>query len=401
MPTALWVIVTSCVLAASQVAQAPTAEAGPVVCRVTTERNTAVAGETLRLEISLHNRSERSIRVPFARYKPFERTRVLCRTPSGELLRWVPNARKIPTVSPPEPGCSHVSIDAGESASLAKITFRLSTNLKRWRPVGSDAVKVKSLRVPGLYRFWASYEVPKPSSPIDGMWCGRALGLSVPLKLSARVPKRRPLDAKVGADLQAYAQRGDFAAYLRVCRALERANETLIERMIEVHGEGPPRKRGLWQLLAYYAGGRNFHRGIVPGCVSPSLAALVRAAVENAELGEQRWSSSHGVTLLTSHLLLNPDDHAVRSAVEAQLRASAKLAEPKDMHLNVAWDALIDLGILHDGMSLVDAQKILGEPTRMRRAWLLWRVKSSRQVNPALSAQLRDGKVFGFWSSKG
>jgi hypothetical protein len=59
---------------------------------------------------------------------------------------------------------------------------------------------------------------------------------------------------------------------------------------------------------------------------------------------------------------------------------------------------LLELEVLHPGMSVEAAIEILGPPSHRDgdRGYVGWHISSPRHVNPRLSAEVDDGKIIRF-----
>jgi hypothetical protein len=66
------------------------------------------------------------------------------------------------------------------------------------------------------------------------------------------------------------------------------------------------------------------------------------------------------------------------------------------MATSSAWEVLLELGVLHPGMTAGEAIAILGPPSGQSDQRLIWYIATPRHVNPGLSAALKDGKVMEF-----
>ena len=104
---------------------------------------------------------------------------------------------------------------------------------------------------------------------------------------------------------------------------------------------------------------------------------------------------------LLGYVQAHPEDTALRDEVVKLTKhyANAKQSQPwgaggasvfVTYRVQWAWDMLLELGILHDGMTLADAKAILGEPTpRPSRHWM-WYVPSMSHHSTELDA-IEDG----------
>lgn len=61
--------------------------------------------------------------------------------------------------------------------------------------------------------------------------------------------------------------------------------------------------------------------------------------------------------------------------------------------LYYSWTLLLELGVLHPGMTLEEAVVILGPANRLNGDYTSWYYSSSMHVNPALNALVKDGRI--------
>ena len=84
-------------------------------------------------------------------------------------------------------------------------------------------------------------------------------------------------------------------------------------------------------------------------------------------------------------------------------RAVEKPPESREQEIPVAsaWSVLLELEVLHAGMTPEAAIEILGPPSHRTESSLTWYLDSPRHVNPGLAATMHGGKVKSFHGYSG
>jgi len=205
---------------------------------------------------------------------------------------------------------------------------------------------------------------------------------------------------------------------------LRTENEGLANHLLDAVIKGRPGDgTGLLPMLARRASSRPHHwRGEhhagIDGSYLSRFADLVLDAwemkPEAARLNDFRRPSY--LNAVVAWVKLHPEDKKRRKRLEAMARKAAKirmLDEPDPARRGrrwesdgpfgpeYAWSFLIDLGVLHGGMTIDEAEKILGKCRKRggpagRPCWISWYLDSPRHVNPCLNAEVKDGKIVKF-----
>jgi len=136
----------------------------------------------------------------------------------------------------------------------------------------------------------------------------------------------------------------------------------------------------------------------------PYLDALVKALLEHARdpsvhpgFGDVNRHRVAGV--LVAYTQRHPKDKEVRSQVVEVLKTWAHLPQPgeREGRMASAWRGLIELGVLHEGMTIEEAKGILGEPAQasdtLVQWWHHWEL---HLAPPGINAEVRDGKATSF-----
>jgi hypothetical protein len=166
-----------------------------------------------------------------------------------------------------------------------------------------------------------------------------------------------------------------------------------------------------------------FAVGLLAG-LSAASTAQDRPAVDRAKLQadlralEKYYTQSLGDVPLSRELtlpkvselvrrvkLLPEGDELRREAIALALRhakvidmASDRKADVtqyrRDHHrLYFAWALLVELNVLHPGMTVEEAVAILGPTTSVNAGDATWYYPSPMHVNPVLHGQLKDGRI--------
>jgi hypothetical protein len=198
----------------------------------------------------------------------------------------------------------------------------------------------------------------------------------------------------------------------------EPANEGLAVEVVRRAGvlyDADPndrRARALVMYLSYRAiRDQKLH---IDGPYLQPLAELLRRIVEQELTLEAGWGLHVDYRPLIAYLGKYPND-PLRERILPTARKYAKVPDPPPAGDTVAfldsaeahrvwnrtrfaWQTLFALGVLHDGIELTEATKLLGKPDRQTRniETAVWRVPTQFRISTHLYAEVRDGKCYGF-----
>ena len=98
----------------------------------------------------------------------------------------------------------------------------------------------------------------------------------------------------------------------------------------------------------------------------------------------------------------SPEYVALAQLAETSAKAVLPPEDRSKRFLPLIWTALIRNNVLHDGMPLVEAAKLLGEPTDKTGTddRVHWYYNNRMHVIPNLSARQKDGTLSGFKVNK-
>jgi hypothetical protein len=202
-------------------------------------------------------------------------------------------------------------------------------------------------------------------------------------------------------------------------------NEALAERLVELCLKDDRRELDFIVMVANRAcrldskEGRN---GVLRlGIDGPYLKMAALAAIDAFENSghdpnhHRMFRSMYGVNLAIAYLRFHPEDNQSRSRLvklakqHAHLPAPVSLnshkehvsskpspVEPSQLSTPAAWEILLELDVLHPGMTPDEAIEILGPPSRRSETSLTWYIDTPRHVNPGLSAGVERGKIKEF-----
>ena len=320
----------------------------------------------------------------------------------------------------------------GESRMMRKEDIRLTDPAPHWGGgKGPDPNNV-SLRREGTYRAW--FEVTAQAAPEaqKGVWSGTVKSNVVTFTVRELPPEKRSVAPTVEqwADLRLYLDPNSpegQPALARLRQALLRTeNEGLAMKLLEISQETDTfrgirvpseKRRDLRQALRMraYQPCRfdGFGEAALPGIDGPYLekfAALVLEQLEKPEYRDpnetRRGDASAEAMVLLAYLKFHPEDKGkLARAVEWAGKCARCLGpfrlgeEPKTKMLasaGFAWSFLLQLGVLHEGMTLEEAVKHLGEPTHKWVGHVRWYVNTPMHVNPSLDAEVKDGRIVKF-----
>ncbi|HEY7088206.1 MAG TPA: hypothetical protein VH518_08970 [Tepidisphaeraceae bacterium] len=304
--------------------------------------------------------------------------------------------------------------------------LRLADGMRNWIDPGSNDLLHVSARQPGTYHLWAELEViPAAGKTPRDAWHGRVRSNAVEINVSdLPIEQRRAeLTNEQKRDLEAWLA-DDKAALPELRDRLTDAvvlteNEALANRLMEVV-KGPP-TRFAWDALAMLMErcGTNDDGAVgIDGPYLKNLAEWQLTAQEKFDPAIKRGEQpidNFGIGAIEAvlvYLKLHPDDQQIRDRMTVLAQSNCRLPNhvaapaglngwkrsPGAIPITEAWKALIQLEVLHDGMTVAEAIKILGPPTSQGPDYVSWRVQSPMHVNPVLHAYLIKGAV-SRWSN--
>ena len=405
-----------------------------LACGFEVERPEYCPGEEVVFHGYLKNGSEKPIRVPVhtgLQGMVVPSYEVLhCATPDGKELIYTGfnlRADYYPPRLAPEEAAKRVKYDplgADNIRHLVFNPFRFTSESKNWETPQREAVKDPSLRREGEYRLWIEFDAPKlPGMPADGF---SGTVRSNEIRITVRdlpVDKRRAKPTpEQQADLDEYVNVGHDPAHRalpdRLKAAVERTeNEGLALAIVDtIRGlrsgrikPGPGYTANTVPNLLFLLQCRSGDYVLrIDGPYLKAFALLGYEMTEEALAGEKsqpQRTMAYGAPLV--YLKAHPEDKELRAKTVALAKGCANVralqpVDPNDSSegamkhhaahrkLSFAWHTLIELGTLHDGMSLNEAVAILGEPThRWPQPNLVeWYYSSEMHVNPMLRATL-------------
>ena len=205
----------------------------------------------------------------------------------------------------------------------------------------------------------------------------------------------------------------------------QKENEPLAEHLVQLALKDAPRSDDFIVMIANRAASvdRNPEAGgmLKLGIDGPYLKTAALAVIDSLEHppkdgNHQRLlRSSYGVQIAIAYLRFHPEDKkAWQELVDlAELHANlpppvtfesikrhaangAEQPSPNWFSAPSAWQVLLELGVLHPSMTVDEAIKILGPPSRRGENAMFWYISTPRHVNPGLSAKTKDGKILEF-----
>ena len=435
---AAWVLLAAVGAAVPTGPSASGSEAAPVnglVLALTADRTDCRPGEALALSGQFRNAGKRPLLVQYVRVNPADPW------PADELHLALPDGKQyVLDTWKARPG--GVFLPAGESRTMRATTLRLTTS-GWWRPIDGDKVVEISLRREGAYRIWFAHAAPKGWDGHEAEWHGTAVSNAVTFTVRPLPPEKRRAAPTVGqwADLSVYlspksqpAEQNEAKA--RLCEAaLRTENEALALEVLRIVRGGDTfrgeriaglddRKRYLLAMLCRRAFERTSQPdklSVRPGIDGPYLTQLADLVLSwmagEAELAAQATAGSELPYVLQAHLGLHPEDAERRRRTIAAMKpcvdvvalaqswrmAWSRPSNPQRpaparccLGLTAAWKLLMDIGAVHDGMTLERAIEVLGEPTDRGAKYVGWYLNTPRHVNPYLVAEVEGDRLKAF-----
>ncbi|HVW01391.1 MAG TPA: hypothetical protein VHB77_13655, partial [Planctomycetaceae bacterium] len=374
------------------------ADAQPALeVKLSIDRQGLYAGEAIQLRGAFRNASTDALKLPrvdFARQFAFVHLHVT--TPADQEFIYQPYAgnplRSSLTSLTPRSFSIELAPDAERDAF--RQWLRLSEGQRGWgRKDGSEASL--SLRTSGEYRVWLEYIVPMVANAPPEAWMGSVRSNIVTFTVSELPAEDRQLDLTE-------EQRGALEALQSVPptsiegrdvlqAAMMRApNEPLAERLVELCRQNSHRSNDFMAMLGARA--CNPHREPGPvaamqlGIDGPYLrtAALSTLAAYEADAEEPNvlrpFRSDYGINLAIAYARFHPENRDVHERLLKLALRDAPLPPPQSREITakgpghasrrtgigtvMAWNVLLELGVLRTGMSTDDATRILGPPSR-------------------------------------
>jgi hypothetical protein len=275
----------------------------------------------------------------------------------------------------------------------------------RWRLSGSEGYWVDAktkkdatfpMRAEGTYKVWAEYEVKAGKGAARDAWRGK-LVTPVATWTVAEMPaeKRRMAMTAEQEGMVAKWLGGDEGMMEKLRgQMLEAENEGLALKMVGIVKGGGKEAANALGLLEERAGDVGTSVGI-DGPYLKELATWEVEGMEAEEKGERRDFRPQMSSLV--YVTLHPEDEGLRGRLAAIAEGSCRLtAGGGVMPPFEAWRTLIVTGVLRDGMTVGEAEGVLGKPTAATGEGMAWRVESGRHVNPSVGATLKEGKLSGW-----
>ena len=320
------------------------------------------------------------------------------------------------------------AVRAGGIDWLRQMRLRMTKLPQGWKPKADDKPGPLSLRQDGTYSIWFVYDVPVLEGAGKDGWSGKAVSNVLTFTVRAMPPgkRRKAPTPQQQADLETYVRGKDLdkrrQAYGRLKPALMLTeNEGLALAALAELRKRPPRKsarcpawwHNFFYCLSLRAGDPMDGRiGGIDGPAAKALAEFVMGSFEKppGEASVAFWVGQWAVNPVVACVKLHPEDKKLRNRLAALAKASARVADrpgastrpgpetrpagpaPK-IGLESAWDVLLALGVLRDGMTPQQAAAILGKPTDRGAKHVGWYHSTPRRVNPYLVAELAEGKL--------
>jgi hypothetical protein len=203
-------------------------------------------------------------------------------------------------------------------------------------------------------------------------------------------------------------------------------NEALAERFVEMYLQDARRDSDFIVMIANRACSLDPKQGyngrLKLGIDGPYLKTAAMATIDALENPGQDpnhrrvFRSSYGVDLAIAYLRFHSEDNQSRARLVKLAKQNAHLPPPvtlknREEHQAAkvgdvvtppqlltpsAWQILLELDVLHPGMTPDEAIEILDPPSRQSDSSLTWYIDTPRHVNPGLSASVERGKVKEF-----
>jgi len=406
--------------------------AAGIECVLCADRATYHPGEQVSLEGYVKNTGPAAVKLPtldFAR--KFVVSHLHVRTPNGEDLAYEPYAEKplrssLKSISPRS---FSTVLPPGQRTSAFRTWLRVTWDLAHWSSREHTNGPL-SLRGPGEYRVWFEYRVPSVLAAPKDAWKGTATSKTLVLtvvELRAGERREKATTEQLAAiqTLQSVAPTSIEGRDLLQQAMLRAENEGLAAHLADLCLQDARRSNDFIVMLSWRACYADSPSGRlqlgIDGPYPKTLALATIATIEHPPQGPNQRRLLHGPAALDAtiaYLRLHPEDKESRQRLVKVATAAAKLPPPvrlplprpvekpaeghqQPMFVTGAWSVLLELEVLHAGMTPEEAIEILGPPSGRNENSLTWYVSTPRHVNPGLSATIEGGKIKAFQRYKG
>jgi hypothetical protein len=403
-----------------------------VEARLRLDRKACAPGESVELNGLLANVGKVDVKLPgsdFARQYAFVHLHVV--TPKGEEFLYDPYADHSLRSSVMAISAKSFVTNLASTAqhSAFQKALRVTDGLTGWSSSEHPHGPL-SLRTPGDYRIWFEYHVPDVAGAPNDAWIGTVKSNTVILSVAELKPNDK-LEQPTAEQLTAIAELQHAAPTSIEGRdILQQAmmrgqNEALAGRLIDLCLQDAPRSMDFITMVSYRACNLDPEQGMTGslqlGIDDPYLKRAALAAIEaftepTKDPNHLRvFRSAYGVDIAIAYLRFHSDDRATWDRLVKLARQSASLpppipgsaarsiktAKPQEplspaLSTDAAWQVLLELGVLHAGMTVDEAIEILGPPPYRSEESLMWYIDTPRHVNPSLGAVVEQGRIVGF-----
>lgn len=412
-------------------------EGAGVECVLRVDRTVYHPGEMIDLQGYVKNSGNAVVKLTtpdFARNYAMSHLHI--RTPSGEEFSYEPY-RGHPLQSSllsSLPRGFTTELAPGQEHSAFRKDLGVTWDLTNWVSREHEHGPL-SLREPGEYRFWFEYQLSKvPNAPQDA-WMGTVTSNTLAISVAELRPDERrekPTAEQLATieKLQSVAPTSIEGRDLLQQAMLRAENEGLAAHLVNLCLQDARRGEDFIVMVSLRAC-RDQVEGdrLQLGIDGPYLKTLALATIERLEHPPQDPNhlrllrSPYALNATIAYLRFHPEDTASRKRLIEIAVQSAKLPPPgklqplpdghaampgghasvqpsesqsQGIYVPFAWSVLLELEVLHAGMTAEAAIEILGPPSRRTPDSLTWYLDSPRQVNPGLTAKIEDGKVKSF-----
>ena len=401
-----------------------------IECVLRANRTAYHPGEQVVFDGYVKNAGRATVKLPrldFARQYVVSHLHI--RTPSGEEFAYEPYAENPlrSSLTSISPRSFSTVLPPAQEYSAFRNALRVTWDLVNWSSRERTHGPL-SLRGPGEYRVWFEYRVPAvPGAPHDA-WTGTAtsntLVLTVAeLRNNERHEKATAEQLSAIQTLQSVAPTSIEGRDL-LQRAMIRAeNEGLAEHLVDLCLKDARRADDFIVMVSWRACAAHTESGRLQlGIDGRYLKTLALATIETIEHPPQDRNqrrllrSSYALDATIAYLRFHPEEKEYRERLVKIAIASAKLPPPaqfpplpgrhtaanppavreQPIAVPAAWSVLLELEVLHAGMTPEAAIEILGPPAHRSQDILTWYLNSPRHVSPGLEATLEGGKVKSF-----
>ncbi len=397
-------------VSAQEAAEKVAKEKSRVALEFTSNRKTAAPGELLHFAARRKVLDDTALRFPESSYYQAVLARFHLKLPDGKVIIYWPYSDHKPSMRPLGAKDFRELLPPMHSQPILTLNVPFVRPSPNWIDAETAKPVTPDLTIEGDYEAWVVYEVPiVKNAPIDA-WHGRIE--SEKIRFTVR---EIPLDGRNVkpsedqlADLDVLIRRGIGVqkAHGKLTKALQLTeNEGLACHIAALLRKHQPSKDTQpypqwWFNIHYLLAYRAYHSGAlaIDGPCIEDFAAVSITVLEHAinaspSLANQRLGHKPGVDFLLAYVHGKPDEgKAIADRLRKIALQYAKISEvgtdPENHRLAhyrlwISWRTLFGLGVLHDGMRMDEAKKILGEPER-HDSYVVWYYSSMMHVNPAL-----------------